>query len=92
MNLIRQYIEYFKDNPNGYWFKRKLYGWGWTPCSWEGWLVLLVWVIFFALVVSNIDHESFKNYLFIFLSLAVLIVICYKKGEKPMWQWGKRRE
>ena len=74
------------------WFRRKLYGWGWTPCSWEGWLVLLVWVIFFALAVSNLDHEIFKNYLFIFLSVAVLIVICYKKGEKPKWQWGKRKE
>jgi len=74
------------------WFRRKLYGWGWTPCSWEGWFVLLVWVIFFVLAVSNLDQEVFKNYLFIFLSVAVLIVICYKKGEKPKWQWGKRKE
>ena len=74
------------------WFRRKLYGWGWTPCTWEGWLVLLVWVIFFALAMSNLDHESFKNFLFIFLSVLFLIWICYKKGEKPKWQWGKRKE
>ncbi len=21
------------------WFKAKKFGWGWTPCSWEGWTV-----------------------------------------------------
>ena len=74
------------------WFRRKLYGWGWTPCTWEGWLVILVWVIFFATAMTNMDHEIFKNLLFIFLSVLFLIWICYKKGEKPRWQWGKRKE
>ena len=23
--------------PQKLWFKAKLYGWGWYPCSWEGW-------------------------------------------------------
>jgi uncharacterized membrane protein YhaH (DUF805 family) len=74
------------------WFRRKLYGWGWTPCTWEGWLVLLVWVVFFTLAVSMMDHEGLKNLLFIFLSTIFLIWVCYKKGEKPKWQWGKRVE
>jgi hypothetical protein len=74
------------------WFKRKLYGYGWTPCSWEGWLVVFIWVVFFVIAMSNIDHESFKNILFIILSTAFLILVSYKKGEKPRWQWGKRIE
>jgi uncharacterized membrane protein YhaH (DUF805 family) len=74
------------------WFRRKLYGWGWTPCSWEGWVVVLVWIIFFVSVMSKIDHEGMKNIFFVFASVAVLIFICYKKGEKPKWQWGKRKE
>ena len=80
------------DTNKKLWFRRKLYGWGWTPCSWQGWLVILIWVILFIPAVSNLDREIYKNYLFIFLSIAVLIAICYKKGEKPKWQWGKRRE
>ena len=28
--------EYIRNNPKGYWFKRKLYGWGWFPVKWEG--------------------------------------------------------
>jgi len=74
------------------WFKRKLYGYGWTPCSWEGWFVVLIWITFFAFAMSDLDHESFKNILFIILSTAFLIFISYKKGEKPRWQWGKRIE
>ncbi len=26
-------------NPKTYWFARKTFGWGWTPASWQGWLV-----------------------------------------------------
>jgi hypothetical protein len=72
------------------WFKRKLYGWGWYPSTWEGWLVIVVWAVFFTFAMISLDHEAFKNALFIFLSTMMLIVVCYKKGEKPRWQWGKR--
>lgn len=71
------------------WFKAKTYGWGWCPCSWEGWSILLIWAILFTLAVVKMDHEWFKNILFIFLITAILIYICYKKGEKPHWRGGK---
>ncbi len=34
------------------------------------------------------DHEWLKNYIFIVISLIILISICYKTGEKPKWQWA----
>lgn len=74
------------------WFRRKLYGWGWTPCTWEGWVALLVWVAVFVFTVSKLDHELFKNLIVIIVMTGILILICYKKGEKPRWQWGKRLE
>ena len=43
--MINKYIEYFKNNPEGYWFKRKIYGWGWTPVKWQGWVTILVFVV-----------------------------------------------
>jgi hypothetical protein len=27
------------------WFKARRFGWGWTPCSFEGWLVTVISVI-----------------------------------------------
>jgi hypothetical protein len=75
-----------------FWFRRKLYGWGWTPITWQGWLVIAIYVFFIISAVSDLDHESFKNFLFIILATILLLVICYKKGEKPKWQWGKRKK
>jgi hypothetical protein len=96
MNIIQEYIEYLKDNPKGYWFKRKLYGWGWAPARTEGWLVILVYivgVIFFALKAEesmSLVDASRTVIAPIFILTFILIVICYEKGEKPRWQWGKR--
>jgi uncharacterized membrane protein YhaH (DUF805 family) len=77
---------------NNYWFKRKLYGWGWVPATWQGWLVILVWLLLFTFSIQTLDHEWLKN-IFVTTILTVgLIYICYKKGEKPRWQWGKDKK
>lgn len=74
------------------WFKRKLFGWGWRPSSWEGWLVLLVWIVFLCFFIRNIEQKPLKNFIILFASMLILVFICYKRGEKPRWQWGKRIE
>ncbi|MBI1866538.1 MAG: hypothetical protein HY005_01620 [Candidatus Staskawiczbacteria bacterium] len=93
--FFEEYINYLKDNPDNYWFKRKLYGWGWTPAKWQGWIILIVFIIFIVLNAIAIDSnpEPDADQLTWFfaktiLSVAILIFICYKKGEKPKWQWG----
>ncbi|MDP1690283.1 MAG: hypothetical protein Q8L52_03745 [bacterium] len=96
MSVIETYIEYLKDNPEGYWFKRKLYGWGWTPALWQGWAVLAIFLVYVVWVVSGIEHSSdtvpdTEMYWFlgkIAFGAAILIAVCYWKGEKPKWQWG----
>lgn len=77
---------------NKIWFRRKLYGWGWYPVTWQGWLVILIWAVVFTSLMIKMDHEGIKNILFILISTGILIYVCYKKGEKPKWQWGKREE
>jgi hypothetical protein len=72
-----------------FWFKAKCYGWGWYPSSWEGFLVLLVWFILFVLSLKLMDHEWLKNMIVIFIITGIMIWICYKKGEKPGWRWGR---
>jgi hypothetical protein len=74
---------------NKIWFKAKQYGWGWYPCSWQGCVVILIWIILFVFGILKMDHEWLKNIFFIFIFTGILIWICYKKGEKPRWRWGK---
>ncbi|MCA9374983.1 hypothetical protein KC622_01485 [Candidatus Dojkabacteria bacterium] len=93
--MFSYYISYIKDNPKGYWFRAKLYGWGWTPARWQGWITLLIFV---AAVITNslrftFDSELASNAMNEFLletfaMTAVLILVCYIKGEPPRWQWG----
>jgi len=52
---LANYLEYLKDNPNKYWFRRKLYGWGWTPATWQGWLTLLIFILIIPLNFYRID-------------------------------------
>ncbi len=71
------------------WFKAKHYGWGWYPCSWEGWLIILAWIVLFTLTITRIDdHEWLKNLIAVLIFTVILLWICYKKGEKPGWRWG----
>ena len=33
--MFKNYLDYIRDNPKGYWFKRKPFGYGWTPVKWQ---------------------------------------------------------
>ena len=92
MNLFSEYVEYLKDNPEGYWFKRKLYGYGWIPATKLGWSVLVVYLLFvigLAIVGENTTNES-QVILPIIGATLLLLGITYKTGEPIKWQWGKR--
>lgn len=81
---------------NQYWFKAKQYGWGWYPATWQGWLTTLLFVL--SVIVASWlllgdEPESYTPVLWyvlwVALSIGVTLSICYKKGEKPRWRWGK---
>jgi len=93
--MIKKYVDYIKNNPEGYWFKRKLYGWGWTPAMWQGWAVIagfLIVILYIAVDVDRRSHSASDMFIGFFapliVAIGILIYICYKKGESPRWQWG----
>lgn len=93
--MIKDIIDYYKHNPEGYWFKRKLYGWGWTPVRWQGWLVLIVYIAILILIFNRLEQnlnssrDVALNIILPFIAVStILILICYKTGESPKWQWG----
>jgi hypothetical protein len=79
------------------WFKRKTYGFGWTPSTIEGWLTIAVYAMLLVLIFcilgkdSSSETQMITDHAFVVIVLtALLIVVCYIKGETPRWQWGKK--
>ncbi|MFT7558008.1 MAG: hypothetical protein ACI83D_000688 [Planctomycetota bacterium] len=95
---MKEYIKYLNNNPKGYWFKRKIYGWGWTPAKWQGWLVTFIYIgiiLFFALTIDEYSPRNEIIYTFIlpFVLLTIIFIkIISLKGEKPKWMWGIPKE
>lgn len=81
------------------WFKAKRYGWGWTPVTWQGWAVIVVYLAvllrFFLAVTDQLYSLGDTILSFLLVAAAptlILIWICYKKGEAPRWSWGDKKK
>ena len=93
--MYKEYLAYLKDNPNGYWFRRKLYGWGWTPATWQAWVILALYLGVIVFTLRRVDAGTYSENdipvdLIVPIAFAtfILLLICLIKGEKPKWQWG----
>ena len=98
ISMFKKYVHYLQNNPQHFWFKRKIWGWGWIPATWEGVLTTLVYIVLVSFLVFHREEsipgspDSGSNFLVLGLPIILLtilfIFIAYKKGEKPKWQWG----
>jgi len=73
------------------WFPAKRYGWGWgLPTCWQGWAVLAAYLVACggAEAVLIIRHDRLAFYAIIAVSTALLLLTCWRKGERPRWRWG----
>lgn len=82
-----------------YWFKRRRYGYGWTPVTWQGWITFAIFLL--VIVVSALIILPSKPaqpttaklvifFLFVLSDLLVFIGITLAKGPNPRWRWGKK--
>lgn len=98
MKCWDEYINYIKDNPEGYWFKNKLYGYGWTPAKPAGWFTVLIYLAFILGFTWYSESSGFVSsstsefITVIFGATAVLLAICWKTGETLKWKWGRKSE
>ena len=79
------------------WFKRKTYGWGWTPATWEGWVAVLVYIVIVIGLVLRLDPTETTLPIRTFLlplgiATVLLLALSWYKGESPRWQWGLPKE
>lgn len=90
MHWIKNIIAYYGYNPEGYWFRRKLYGWGWTPVKWQCWLVVAsgITIAMAGIYLGDIDDAPGAACLGLIVAIFLIGFFGYWKGEKPRWQWG----
>ncbi len=92
--MIKEYIKYLRDNSQGYWFKARLYGWGWVPVKWQGWLVVAIGmaIVIAGVYIGDTDDAPGAALLGLLLMITLIFIFGYWKGEKPRWQWGPPKE
>jgi hypothetical protein len=79
------------NSSTDYWFPAKRYGWGWgLPQRAQGWVVLAVYAVALGALVWLLPPT--RNELGFVASVlvltAVLVLVCWLKGEPPRWRWG----
>ncbi len=85
-----------KDNK--YWFKRRRYGWGYIPVTWQGWALIIFFIISTIAATRLLPPESedptrseIIRFSLAMAGLAVVLVFAsIAKGPKPRWRWGKK--
>ena len=80
------------------WFKAKRYGYGWYPSTWQGWLIMVAYiVVVITAAFATIDTKA-KDALHgigPFLAIDIfatttLVIVASKFGEKAKWRWGEK--
>ena len=77
------------------WFPAKKYGIGWgLPITWQGWVVSLSYLLIVlggSFTLTGTPRSKMFFLLFAMALTILFIYICIKKGEKPKWRWGDKR-
>ncbi len=83
--------------PSNYWFKRRRYGWGWVPVTWQGFATLIGFLVVILIAAYQMPPKPAQpstSQLVLFVSIfagavIVLVLIGLAKGPRPQWRWGK---
>jgi len=78
-----------------FWFKRRRYGYGWVPVTWQGFVAIIIYVGLIIGVAALMDGEmsggEVTSYLvFVIIATLLLMVVGFCYGPKPKWRWGSK--
>ncbi|MEO8104733.1 MAG: hypothetical protein ABI602_00145 [Candidatus Saccharibacteria bacterium] len=87
-----------KADNKKYWMKRKRYGWGWIPATWQGWALLVlqggIVVITATLLPADPAYPTVNGFIkqvsIWLLAIATIVLVAIGTSPKPHWRWGKK--
>ena len=68
------------------WFTTKKYGYGATPSSWQGWSLIIIYVVLMTYFSLTLIYDIIKYFFVTTLLTMLLIIIVIKTTNKP-WSW-----
>lgn len=75
--------------PGAFWFKRRRYGWGWYPVTWQGWGAVGLYLLAVGIIAS---WDSLWSVAAIAFATLLLLLVTILRGPSPRWRWGPRPE
>lgn len=78
--------------------KRRRYGYGWTPTTWQAWVLIAAQVAILLTAAFDLPAkpaqpsagELLRFTIIGGLALVTIILTCYLTGPSPKWRWGKK--
>jgi hypothetical protein len=68
------------------WFgPRRMPGWGWTPVTWQGWVVSVTFMAGIVATALLVPDGALKVIIVVAL-VALLLAVCLLTGTKPGWR------
>ena len=75
------------------WYKRRRYGYGFTPVTWQGWLLvglMILLLVIPAFFLGQSSNEIVIGYLiYVVVVLSASFYVMLSRSPKPKWRWGK---
>ena len=73
-----------------YWFVPKLFGFGATPVTWQGWALLLGTALLLGLDLAIVEARLVKVVIALGLIVAMIAISAHKTAGGWRWRWGTR--
>src|SRR3546814_717499 len=74
----------------GYWFAPKLFGYGATPVTWQGWLLSFGLMLLLIAAIRFIPSDPARFTVAAALVLAFCVIAARKTDGGWRWRWGSR--
>ena len=69
------------------WFGPKRFGWGWTPVTWQGWLVVIAFVA--AIVLTGVYLRGAMRILVEIVLIVILLAVSWLTSDRTGSMWGR---